>query len=116
MLGSSHHHYNPVFMDQVSSLLENQQVTQAKSSDKDSPRHLRKEKRKDSKKNKDSKRGKPCDPADINLIDFTQWQEERGYWIGSYTFLGSDGQPYTSGSWNYPYASYKGFITGEVDG
>ena len=57
-----------------------------------------------------------CDPADVQLLDYAQWQAEKGCWIGEYTFLQGDGNPFVSGSWNYPYDHYKGFITGEVVG
>ena len=49
-------------------------------------------------------------------MDSPQWQNEAGYWIGDYSFFGSDGNPYVSSSWNYPYDHYKGFITGNVKG
>lgn len=69
-------------------------------------------------KGKKGKKGKktPCDPADVNLADYAQWREEKGYWIGEYTFLGADGNTFISGSWNYPYDHYKGFITGNIKG
>ena len=61
-------------------------------------------------------RGDDCDPADVKLLDYPQWEAEKGYWIGEYTFLQGDGNPYESSQWNYPYDHYKGFITGEVVG
>ena len=58
-----------------------------------------------------------CNPAtDVVLSDYPQWQHERGYWIGEYTFLQGNGTPFKSNSWNYPYGNYKGFITGDVRG
>mmetsp|Transcript_47878 Transcript_47878/g.93533 ORF Transcript_47878/g.93533 Transcript_47878/m.93533 type:complete len:363 (+) Transcript_47878:48-1136(+) len=57
-----------------------------------------------------------CKPEDVNLSDYPQWQEEKGYWLGEYTLLGGDGSPFTSESWNYPYDHYKGFITGNIAG
>ena len=57
-----------------------------------------------------------CDPVDVQLLDYPQWQAEKGYWIGEYTFLQGDGNSFVSSSWNYPYDHYKGFITGEVVG
>ena len=57
-----------------------------------------------------------CDPNEVNLLDSPQWQNEVGYWVGEYSFYGSDGNAYTSSSWNYPYDHYKGFITGNVRG
>ena len=57
-----------------------------------------------------------CDPVDVRLLDYPQWEAEKGYWIGEYTFLGGDGDAFVSSSWNYPYDHYKGFITGEVVG
>ena len=65
------------------------------------------------KSNKKSQKGKFCDPEDVELADYPQWQDERGYWIGEYTFLDGGGSPYTSSSWNYPYDHYKGFVTGK---
>ena len=58
----------------------------------------------------------PCDPAGVNLEDYPQWQAEEGYWIGELTFYGSDGTPFSSANWNYRYDSYRGFITGNVNG
>jgi len=58
----------------------------------------------------------PCDPADVVLSEFPQWQDERGYWVGEYDFYASDGEPYQSVLWPYPYKSYRGFITGNVVG
>ena len=79
---------------------------------------------KKSKNNKGGKKGKrckkssdePCDPANVNLQDYAQWQNEMGYWVGEYSFYGADGAPFVSASWNYPYDHYKGFITGNVKG
>ena len=60
---------------------------------------------------------KECDPeTDVTLSDYPQWQHERGFWIGEYTFLRGDGTPFNSSSWNYPYDLYKGFITGDIKG
>lgn len=36
--------------------------------------------------------------------------------LGDYTFYQGDGSPFVSSSWNYPYNSYKGFITGAIQG
>ncbi len=73
--------------------------------------------KKSSKSSKSAKKpNKSCDPVDVRLLDYPQWEAEKGYWIGEYTFLGGDGDPYVSSSWNYPYDHYKGFITGEVVG
>jgi len=57
-----------------------------------------------------------CDPEKVDLADYPQWNAEVGYWIGEYTFLGADGNPYVSSLWNYRYDHYKGFITGNVKG
>ena len=58
-----------------------------------------------------------CNPdEDVVLADFEQWKDETGYWIGEYSFYGPDGKPNVSTSWPYPYQSYKGFITGNVEG
>jgi len=88
MLGSSHLHYDPMFLEQLDGVeTENRERPAQESS---------------------------CNIDDIDLTEFKQWQQERGYWIGTYTFLSSDGKPFVSSSWNYPYGEYKGFITGEV--
>ena len=65
------------------------------------------------KRTKKPKKGKFCDPEDVELADYPQWQDERGYWIGKYTFLEGVGSLYTISSWDYPYNNYKGFITGK---
>ena len=49
------------------------------------------------------------------LEDYPQWKGEEGYWIGDYSFFKSDGTPFVSKTWNYPYGAYKGFITGNVE-
>ena len=71
---------------------------------------------KSSKSHKEEQIIESCDPTEVELLDFPQWNTERGYWIGEYAFLQGDGTPYESSSWNYPYDSYRGFITGEVVG
>lgn len=96
LLGSTHLHYDPVFVDQVTPLLSEQQQLDGVAPE-NRARHT-----------------ESCNPADIDLTQFKQWEQERGYWIGTYTFLGGDGKPFNSASWNYPYGDYKGFITGEV--
>jgi hypothetical protein len=63
-----------------------------------------------------SDNGKSCDPKDVVLSDYPQWQAEKGYWIGEYSFYGPDGKPYTTSAWPYPYDAYRGFITGNVKG
>ena len=97
MLGSAHLHYDPVFVDHVTQYLSEQEQQHS---------GLRSRRTEDTEDH--------CELADIDLNDFPQWQKERGYWIGEYTFLGGDGQPFVSSSWNYKYGAYKGFITGEV--
>ena len=68
------------------------------------------------KRSKSPKSGK-CNPdEDVVLAYFEQWKDETGYWIGEYSFYGPDGKPNVSTSWPYPYQSYKGFITGNVEG
>ena len=57
-----------------------------------------------------------CDLESVNLLDFEAWQREEGWWVGEYTFLGSDGNPNISSSWPYRYDHYKGFIHLEVVG
>ncbi len=57
-----------------------------------------------------------CDPAKENLADYEVWNREEGYWYGEYTFLGAEGDPYISSSWNYPYDHYYGFIHIELNG
>jgi hypothetical protein len=82
-------------------------------------RRLGKDKTKNLKSKKEKKKSKSaraCDPMDVELADYPQWQAERGYWIGEYTFLNGDGDAFVSGSWNYPYDHYKGFITGDISG
>ena len=49
------------------------------------------------------------------LSAYKQWQEEVGYWIGEYTFYQGDGTTFGSVNFNYPYDSYMGFITGNID-
>jgi len=65
---------------------------------------------------KEGKKKEQCNPDDIKLLDYPQWEAEQGYWIGDYTLLNGDGNAFVSSSWNYPYDHYKGFITGEVSG
>ncbi|WP_104037707.1 hypothetical protein [Vibrio jasicida] len=57
-----------------------------------------------------------CDLEAVNLLDFEAWQREEGWWVGEYTFLGSDGNPNVSSRWPYRYDHYKGFIHLEVVG
>ena len=57
-----------------------------------------------------------CDPSEENLADYEVWRREEGYWYGEYTFLGAEGDPYVSSSWNYPYDHYYGFIHIELNG
>ena len=57
-----------------------------------------------------------CDPATVDLSDFEVWRREEGYWWGNYTFLGADGDPYTSPAWPYEYQPYWGFIHLELVG
>jgi len=57
-----------------------------------------------------------CVPSETTLLDFEVWQREAGYWVGEYTFLGADGDPYKSASWPYLYDHYKGFIYLKVEG
>ena len=49
------------------------------------------------------------DPVPLN--NFTQWKEERGYWLGELSYYGADGNPNESANWNYRYDNYRGFIT-----
>lgn len=57
-----------------------------------------------------------CNPKNVVLSESKQWENEEGYWIGEYSFYGSDGKESVSSSWNYPYDHYRGFITGNVQG
>lgn len=57
-----------------------------------------------------------CDVDSVNLLDFEVWKREAGYWQGNYTFLGADGNPFVSPSWNYPYDHYWGFISLQISG
>ena len=50
------------------------------------------------------------------MADYEVWKREEGYWYGEYTFLGAEGDPYISSSWNYPYDHYYGFIHIELNG
>ena len=45
-------------------------------------------------KGKGKKKCKPKHIRKIDLMDFEAWKREEGYWIGEYTFLGADGDPY----------------------
>lgn len=58
-----------------------------------------------------SRKARKCD-----LENYPQWREEAGYWIGDLSFYGPEGAPFESASWNYPYDSYRGFITGNIAG
>ncbi|MCP4955112.1 MAG: hypothetical protein GY919_05750 [Photobacterium aquimaris] len=57
-----------------------------------------------------------CDLDNVQLLDFTPWQRENGYWVGDYTLLGADGTPQVSSRWPYQYDNYQGFIHLEVIG
>jgi len=57
-----------------------------------------------------------ANPSTLNLLNFTQWQREEGFWWGEYTFLNGDGNPYTSTSWPYPYDHYYGAIRMKIEG
>ena len=57
-----------------------------------------------------------CDLDSFELLDFEAWRREEGYWIGEYTFLGADGNPFESTSWPYLYDQYKGFLRIQLDG
>ena len=57
-----------------------------------------------------------CEPSSINLLDFPAWERENGFWVGEYTLLGADGNPFNSQNWNYPYDHYAGFIALKVSG
>ena len=88
-----------------------------------SPKNLKKSKKKSSPtpsptppKDEEHDPPLPCDPVDVRLLDYPQWQAEKGYVIGEYTFLQGNGDAFESSTWNYPYDHYKGFITGEVSG
>ena len=67
-------------------------------------------------KGKGKKKCKPKHIRKIDLMDFEAWKREEGYWIGEYTFLGADGDPYESSTWPYPYDHYMGFIHLAIDG
>lgn len=107
MIGNAHLQYHPTFFD------DNQSLLMTKNGDR--KESVRRRNQSSSKGHK-SKKKRECDPEEVELADYPQWQDERGYWIGEYTFLNGDGNPNTSASWNYPYDHYKGFITGEVEG
>ena len=44
------------------------------------------------------------------------WRREQGYWVGNYSFYGSDGYPYQTKTWPFPYQPYKGVIHIEITG
>ena len=50
------------------------------------------------------------------MSSLSQWQHEEGYWVGDYSLYGSGGKPIKDEDWNYPFDSYKAFITGNVKG
>ena len=71
----------------------------------------------ESHKQTSGKSGKGCDPSrDVNLADYQQWRGEVGYWLGELSFYGQDGEPFENQEWPYPYADYRGFITGNIEG
>jgi hypothetical protein len=67
-------------------------------------------------KGKGKKKCKPKHIKKVDLMDFETWKREEGYWVGEYTFLGADGDPYESSTWPYPYDHYMGFIHLAIDG
>jgi len=140
MLGNAHLQHHPTFFDDIQYIKkaadEAKQLSKPSSNEHQLTRRLGKKKKK-SKTTKSTKATENpkvavpevppespesppesllCDPDDVNLLDYPQWEAEKGYWIGEYTFMQGDGSPYVSTSWNYPYGHYKGFITGEVVG
>lgn len=63
---------------------------------------------------KSKSKSKSCDPSQVVLADYPQWQDEEGYWVGELSFYGPDGLPNNSTSWPYNYQTYRGFITGNT--
>lgn len=121
LIGQSLLQYHPTFFEDIERIIKDRGVkwdtSKVERMRNQQTRELKKAKNlKNNKKSKTTKLTKNCDPEDVNLLDYSQWQAERGYWIGEYTFLKGDAKPFVSSGWNYPYDSYKGFITGEVVG
>jgi len=51
------------------------------------------------------------------LLNFEAWQRENGWWVGEYTFLGPNGDPFESvTAQNRLYDHYAGFIHLEING
>jgi len=64
MIGNAHLQYHPTFFDDIQSFM------MTKNGD-----------RKESVRRRDqSKRKRKCDPEEVELADYPQWQVERGYW------------------------------------
>ena len=110
---------SPTFASDIEKIHKLRRAVQQQS--RQEPRTLRganstnKSKAPKEKMSKSAKSAK-CDVSKIELSDYEQWKAEQGYWIGEYTFLQKDGTPNVSATWNYPYQSYRGFITGEISG
>ena len=136
MIGHAHLQYHPTFYDDVERILNDRSidwdaVKENKNANQRSRRKLAKKGKSSKKSSKSLKetsspssseivvvppKNDDCDPVDVQLMDYPQWQAEKGYWIGEYTFMQGNGKTFVSSSWNYPYDHYKGFITGEVVG
>ena len=119
MLGNAHLRSSPEFeilAEQMQNLVKVESASRP-GPKKDNRKLMRNLKSKKSKKSSPPEQQGGCDPdEDVVLADFEQWRDETGYWIGEYSFYGPDGSPNVSASWPYPYGSYKGFITGNVEG
>jgi hypothetical protein len=124
MIGGAHLQYHPTFWNEMQAIMMTGTYEGSKGSTMPNKRRLASTKNKSKRSKKSAKltkapTGSPdpdCEPAKVELSDYPQWEAEKGYWIGEYTFLQGDGTPFVSPSWNYPYDHYKGFITGEVVG
>jgi hypothetical protein len=111
MVGGAHLQYHPTFWNDIQAIMTTGTNEGSKGATMPNKRRLSTKSRKSKKSAKTY-----CDPAKVELSDYPQWEAEKGYWIGEYSFLQGDGSPFLSPSWNYPYDHYKGFITGEVVG
>ena len=115
MIGNANMQHSPTFASDVERIHKLRRAVQQSRQEPRSLRGADSTKKSKALKEKMSK-SKKCDVSKIDLSDYEQWKAEQGYWIGEYTFLQKDGTPNVSARWNYPYQSYRGFITGEIAG
>lgn len=50
-----------------------------------------------------------CDPSCLKLSSIKVLRKEEGWYVGNYTLLGADGNFFTSTTFPYSYAQYRGF-------